>query len=43
MDQVFMTKYFDFESESEMLNDRDLEDQKDENVQLTFASESEFY
>ena len=25
MDQVFMSKYFDFESDSELMNDKDLE------------------
>ncbi len=37
-----MTKYFDFESDSELLTDKDLEiDQPQTN--MVFAKESEFY
>ena len=42
MDQVFMSKYFDFESDSELMNDKDLETQL-EIQPIVFAKEAEFY
>ena len=37
-----MSKYFDFESDSELLNDKDL-NQETEIVPVVFAKETEFY